>query len=241
MVERPYKIPSGSLLTVCTTSDFFIEGADIMRLHAWDFIHERYDCLFHTVTKRPERIKQSLPDIWFDGWNNVVISVTVENEEQAWRRIPVLLDLPIKHKGIVMEPLLEQVDISPFLSSGEIETVVVGGESYVGYDGLARELRMPWVKDIQSQCKDYNTNFMFHQTGSRFVLDNNKPIYVQKRDEGNLADFYKLDYIDDSVGDWKTTIEEVRDKHIMESAFKIYKQMTLQDLGVDILPKSGKE
>lgn len=233
--EAPYKIPSGSIFRVCTTSDFFISEADTMRRVAWDFIHERYDCLFHIVTKRPERILQTLPDIWLDGWDNVVISVTVENESAAWERIPILLDLPIKHMSLSLEPLLENIDIAPFLSSGLIETVLVSGESYTGLEGMARKIDMQWVKNIQEQCKYFNTNFIFNKTGSQLKLEQYKnPIYVRERDEHNLADFYKLDYIDDTVGSWEANIKEIEQRHITEQAYKVYKQITLSDLGFDL-------
>jgi protein gp37 len=95
--ELQYKVKSGSTIIVCSTSDFFLEEADFMRAEAWKFIHERYDCLFHIITKRPERIQQTLPELWLEGWDNVMISVSVENENRAYERIPILLDLPIKH------------------------------------------------------------------------------------------------------------------------------------------------
>lgn len=233
--ELPYRIESGTIFRVCTTSDFFIEGADTIRNIAWGFIHERYECLFHIVTKRPERIPQSLPDTWLGGWDNVIVSVTVENEDNAWKRIPILLELPIRHMALSLEPLLENIDISPFLSSGLIETVIVSGESYTGYEGMAREINIEWVKNIQEQCKYFNTNFVFNRTGSQLKLtDYKRPIYVRERDEHNLAEFYKLDYTDDSVGSWEANIKEIEQRHITEQAFKVYKQLTLKDLGLDM-------
>lgn len=232
--ELQYKIPSGSIIITCLTSDFFLEEADTMRIEAWNFIHERQDCLFHIITKRPERIKQCLPDNWLEGWHNVIISVTAENENRAWERIPILLNLPIRHKGINIAPMLEQMDISPFLSSGDIENVSIGGESYLGFDGLARKLKLSWVKDIAKQCIDYNTNFNFYQTGSRLELENGQIIHINKRDEHGLADFYKLNHIDDMVGDWRATAKELEMQSLAEQAHKVYKQLTLADLGVDM-------
>ena len=61
----PYKglhrIPAGSLIYTCFTSDFFIEEADDWRPEAWDMIRRRPDCSFFMITKRPERILQCLP------------------------------------------------------------------------------------------------------------------------------------------------------------------------------------
>lgn len=231
--ELEYKIPSGSHIMVCLSSDFFIEEADIWRHDAWEYIHERKDCLFEIITKRPERISQCLPDNWLDGWNNVIINVTAENENRAWERIPILLDLPIKHMGVVIEPMLEQMDIRPYLSSGLIERVTVGGESYKGWDGLARELHLDWVKDIQQQCKEYEVPFSFHQTGTRLKVDNNKIITVMKKtDEYGLAKFYGFDIEEAGGINWKATAEELELQALAENAHRIYKQLTLEDYGV---------
>lgn len=229
--ELEYKIPSGSHIMVCLSSDFFIEEADVWRHDAWEFIHERKDCLFEIITKRPERISQCLPDNWLYGWNNVIINVTAENENRAWERIPILLDLPIKHIGIVIEPMLEQMDIRPYLSSGLIERVTVGGESYKGFEGLARELHLDWVKDIQQQCKEYEVPFNFHQTGTRLKVDNNKIITVMKKtDEYGLAKFYGFDIEEAGGINWRATAEELELQALAENAHRIYKQLTLEDI-----------
>ena len=232
--ELTYKIPSGSLIMTCMTSDFFIEEADIWRQDAWQFIHERRDCLFQIITKRPERIKQCLPDNWLNGWNNVIISVTAENENRAWERVPILLDLPIKHKGIVIAPMLEHMDIKPFLSSGEIEQVSISGESYIGWDGIARVLKMSWVKDIKQQCEEYDVPFRFHQTGSRLELENGRILHINKRDEHGLADFYDLNIEEAGGINWKMTAEELELQSLAENAHRIYKQLTLDDWGVTL-------
>ncbi len=59
-----YKYPSGSVFLTCFTSDFFIEEADEWRPEAWEIMRERSDCTFYMITKRPERILQSLPADW---------------------------------------------------------------------------------------------------------------------------------------------------------------------------------
>lgn len=224
--ELQYKIPSGSMIMTCMTSDFFIEEADIWRIEAWEFMHTRKDCFFQIITKRPERIWQCLPDNWLDGWHNVMINVTAENQERAWERIPILLNLPIKHKGIIIAPMLEKMDIRPFLSSGEIERVSVAGESKS--DGFGRILDYNWVVDIAEQCKEYDTNFYFHQTGSRLLKDN-KIIKIPRRDEKELANFYRIDIIENELN-WEQTVKEIELQDLAEDAHRVYKQLTLNDL-----------
>lgn len=229
-----YKIPSGSTVMTCLTSDFFLEEADIMRQEAWDFMHERYDCLFQIITKRPERIRQCLPDNWLGGYENVMISVTAENTQRAYERIPILLDIDLKYRGVVIEPMLESMDISPFLSSGIINQVTVGGESYMGNAGKPRELELSWVEDISNQCREYDTNFYFHQTGSRLKLKGGKTIRIKKSDEHNLAQFYRLDYIDNmDLVNWEHKAEEIFYRNLAEQAREVYRQITLEDLMIN--------
>ena len=57
-----WKVPSGSLMWTCFTSDFFIDDADQWREDAWLMIKRRDDLHFFMVTKRPERIAQCLPE-----------------------------------------------------------------------------------------------------------------------------------------------------------------------------------
>lgn len=225
--ELEYKIPSGSIIMTSLTSDFFIEEADIWRYDAWKFIRERQDCLFVIITKRPERIYETLPYNWLDGYDNVKISVSVENEKQAWIRIPILLELPIKHKGINLAPLLENIDIRPFLSSGDIEEVGLAGESYRGLDGPARTLKMSWVKNIRSQCIEYDTYFNFYQTGSKLELENGQIINVYKRDEYELAKFYKLNTGTNFNKQWEQNIKNLELRLIEEDAYTLYKQIEL--------------
>ena len=84
-----YKVPCGSHIYTCFSSDFFHADADGWRDDAWDMIHERSDCTFFMITKRPERIAEHLPSGWREGWEHVTIAVTCENQEMADKRLPI--------------------------------------------------------------------------------------------------------------------------------------------------------
>jgi protein gp37 len=129
-------------------------------------IRARSDLRFFIVTKRIHRFNVSLPDDWGDGYDNVAICCTVENQDRADYRLPIFLAAPIRHKSIICEPLLESIDLSAYLSTA-IEQVVVGGES--GND--ARICRYDWVLAIREQCLKAGTPFHFKQTGARFEKD----------------------------------------------------------------------
>ena len=78
-----YKIPSGTCIYTCFTSDFLLEDADVWRQDAWAMIRERSDCTFLFITKRIDRLMQCVPSDWGDGYDNVVVCCTVENQERA--------------------------------------------------------------------------------------------------------------------------------------------------------------
>ena len=65
------------------TSDFFHPDADEWRKEAWSMMRTRADFDFFFVTKRPERFHVNLPDNWGDGYPNVHICCTCENQYMA--------------------------------------------------------------------------------------------------------------------------------------------------------------
>lgn len=65
---------------------------------------------FLLLTKRPQNIAGFLPGDWGAGYPNVWIGTTVENQEEAERRIPHLLATPAKVRFVSAEPLLSRVD-----------------------------------------------------------------------------------------------------------------------------------
>ena len=75
-----YKIKSGEMIRVCMTSDFFLAEADEWRPEAWDMMRRRPDVIFYLLTKRPERIEKCLPPDWGEGYENVLLNVTCENQ-----------------------------------------------------------------------------------------------------------------------------------------------------------------
>ena len=165
--DGSYRLQESGYVYACMTSDFFIEEADEWRKEAWAFIKERSDLSFFIITKRIERFHVSLPSDWGDGYENVTICSTCENQSTADRRLPVMLSLPIKHMEIIHEPMLEAVDISKYLSTGKIEAVTCGGES----GPEARLCDYSWILDTRRQCLEYNVPFHFKQTGALFRKD----------------------------------------------------------------------
>ncbi len=187
-----YKFPAGTLFYTCFSSDFFHPAADAWRPDAWRMMRERADCSFYMITKRPERIADVLPPDWGSGYENVEIGCTCENQDMADRRLPIFLELPLAHRSIIHEPMLEQIDIRPYLKqyANRIDSVTVGGES--GPD--ARICDFDWVIDTQQQCVEYGIPFHYHQTGAR--LRRGERVYNIPRDHQHTqAQKAGLDYL----------------------------------------------
>ncbi len=72
-------------------------------------IRERSDLHFVFLTKRIEKFMQCIPDDWNDGYDNVTIGCTIENQDRADYRLSIFSKLPIIHKNIICQPLIEQV------------------------------------------------------------------------------------------------------------------------------------
>ena len=151
---------------------------------------------FQVLTKRPERmlsyLLQDRRTEWADcavklcgKWDprllhgkinygnavlpNVWIGVTVENQQAADERIPLLLQMPVAAGWISMEPLLGPVDLR--FTNGLVhgcdaadyllDWVVVGGESGPN----ARPIHPEWVRSLRDQCAEVDVPFMFKQWG----------------------------------------------------------------------------
>jgi protein gp37 len=164
--DGSYKLKGPDDIATCFTSDFFLDAADAWRPEAWRMMRERSDLTFFFITKRILRFREGLPGDWGDGYPNVSIGTTCENQAAANERLPYFLSLPIRTKTIVCEPMLEAIDLRPYLGPG-VAQVVAGGES--GED--ARLMRYDWALDLYRQCEQAGVPLWFKQTGARFEKD----------------------------------------------------------------------
>lgn len=167
----------------------------------------RPDVDFLVLTKRPERkaeylndddLEDRLTELWQGDdpdkktWNlmlplpNVHLGTSIENQEQADKRIPHLLRCPAAVRFLSVEPLLEPVDLSSWLNSwvcygqcgGDehcpgceppIGWVIVGSESGHG----RRPMNLDWARLIRDQCRKAGVAFFMKQleAGGKIVHD----------------------------------------------------------------------
>lgn len=163
-----YKLtPEGGTVFTCMTSDFFLDGADQWRGSCFEMMKQRPDLDFYIITKRIDRFLSCIPDDWGEGYENVTICSTCENQDRADYRLPILLSLPIRNREIICEPLLEEIHIEKYLETGLISHVTCGGES----GDNARVCDFRWVKELRRQCVRAGVPFYFKQTGALFLKD----------------------------------------------------------------------
>ena len=185
-----YKVPAGSRIFTCFSSDFFHKDTDEWRDEAWRMIQERSDCTFFMITKRPERMKDHIPTDAYE-WDHLTIAVTCENQWMAEKRLPLYLSLPLRHHSVMIEPMLSRVNLRPYFLEypGVIESVSVGGES--GPD--ARPCNYAWVLDVHMQCVENSAAFSYHQTGAKLIR-NGKVYTIPREKQHEQAHKAKLDY-----------------------------------------------
>lgn len=110
--------------------------------------------IFMILTKRPERMREFFtewaPNPFFEPLPNVWLGVTSENQEQADKRIPTLLQIPAAIWFVSVEPMLCDITLPSFP-----DFVICGPETGLG----KRECKKEWIESLYSQCKDANVPF----------------------------------------------------------------------------------
>ena len=147
-------------------SDFFDEEVDpSWRKEAWEIIRQTTNLDWLVLTKRPENIFSMLPEGWGEGWSNVWLGASAENQEMVDERFPILSSVPAKVRFISAEPLLGPISIP---KNHLIDWIIVGGESGPG----SRPMELEWADSVRVQCEKQNVKFFFKQTGTVYAKNN---------------------------------------------------------------------
>ena len=88
------------------------------------------------------------------------IGTSVESQKYA-PRLTVLSRIPAAVRFVSVEPLLERVDLAPWLESEAIHWVIVGGES----GPKARPMELDWARDLRDQSNRAGVAFFLKQLG----------------------------------------------------------------------------
>ena len=197
-LDEPLKVKKPSRIGVSFMGDPFHSEITV------DFLWQMFDvinsCDRHTyliLTKRPELAKQ-----FFDkqvkeyGWgelpNHLWLGVTAENQEQADKRIPILLQIPAAVRFVSIEPMLGEVKLSQdwvdYLAGWDVEAQHTSAcDPNSGCSGdcpeasqyqtekldwvivgaesgqKRRECDPHWIRDIAGQCQDSDVPIFIKQ------------------------------------------------------------------------------
>ena len=122
--------------------------------------------VFQVLTKRPGRAAgwwNSRGQATFGEWpDNVWMGTSVESQKYA-PRLSVLRRIPATVRFVSAEPLLERIDLSPWLEDGTIQWVIAGGES----GPRARPMDLDWARDLRDQSAKADVAFFLKQLGGK--------------------------------------------------------------------------
>lgn len=116
--------------------------------------------VFDRATDLGANVGKGMPRAqWIWPLPNVWLGVSAEDQKSAERRLDALVDTPAAVRWVSAEPLLNQLDIGPWL--GSLSWVVAGGES----GSQARPMNSRWARLLRDQCSAAGVPFLFRQWG----------------------------------------------------------------------------
>jgi protein gp37 len=145
--------------------DWFDNQADPQwRADAFKLVRETPNLDWQILTKRPQNIAKMLPPDWGNGYRNVWLGISAENQNYYSQRWPFLAKIPAVVRFISYEPALGSLGPIDIGIGVLADWVIVGGES-----GKApREMDEQWARDVREQCRKLGiTFFMKQMTGKR--------------------------------------------------------------------------
>jgi protein gp37 len=143
-------------------SDVYEDRADLAkeRDKLWSLIEKTPALDWLVLTKRPENVQRLSP--YGDKWpNNVWLGTSVENQEWADKRLPLINTVPAKIRFLSCEPLLGPIDLSALVKKKSIHWIIAGGESGPG----SRPMSPEWVRGLRDFSAKRDIAFHFKQWG----------------------------------------------------------------------------
>jgi len=183
LLDLPMRWRRPRRVFVNSMSDLFHEDVPAEYIgRVWNIMGNASQHTFQVLTKRHERMR-AIVEAYYAAvgcppYRNVWLGVSVENQEFAKQRIPVLLQTAAAVRFISAEPLLGPIDLRFGRLRGtpreadmptdlhrlgaEINWVIVGGES--GPD--ARVCELDWIRGIVRQCRAAKVPVFVKQLGT---------------------------------------------------------------------------
>jgi protein gp37 len=113
------------------------------------------------LTKRPQNIRKMLPADWGNGYPNVWLGTTTEDEVHYRQRWPILAPIPAVIRFISYEPAIGP--LGPLADAATPDWIICGGESGPG----ARMMEPTWARQTRDQCHALGIAFFMKQMTAR--------------------------------------------------------------------------
>lgn len=209
-LNEPSKRKKGAKIFLGSMTDLFQDNIPFGWLYEiMKVVKDNPQHIFQILTKRPERMRDFFqwlyvdqPANWVSSFNNLTylpnlwIGVTTENQEQANKRIPMLLEIPAAIRFVSVEPMLDSVNLGMLITENMgnrfrmvYDPIMTGtktlwdttnliGEENVnkidwvivggetGSKSKTREIKINDVYNLYQQCKITETPFFFKQWGA---------------------------------------------------------------------------
>lgn len=178
-------------------ADVFEKRKDLEepRERLWRLIESTKNLDWLLLTKRIENVESMVG--WGKAWpDNVWLGTTIEDQEYAELRLPILLKQKANIKFISAEPLLGDIRLGSRVK-GRLDWVIAGGES----GGHSRPMSLAAVRRLRDESQKYGIKFLFKQWGNWVPADQvelkkqtgrtdifNGLIRLSKADAGRMLD-----------------------------------------------------
>ncbi len=163
--DAPLKWKKPRVILVNDMGDFCHHNiCERMQLDALQVMFHSTRHIFLILTKRADelaRIFTIYGKAWRPFYSHIWLGVSVENQEQADKRIPELLKIPHFKKWVSVEPMLDRINIRYDVAN--LNWVVCGGETGKG----ARYMCDLWARELKDHCKKAGTPFFMKQMSNR--------------------------------------------------------------------------
>ena len=118
---------------------------------------EIYEERYHGPNPSKGHLKGPLSNTW--------LGVSVEDQQTADERIPILQEIPAPLRWVQAAPLIGQLSLAKYLKGKKaIDWVIADGES--GAEGEARPCDPGWMRRLRDECREAGKAFFFHQWGT---------------------------------------------------------------------------
>jgi len=192
-LTAPLRLRKPARIGVQFMGDLFLEGVGIhWQGMVWDVMERCPQHTFVVLTKRPRLMLEALDRLVESHGvlNNVWLGVTVENQQRADERIPLLLQCPAKVRWASVEPMLDVVDLQSVqcdhckwdvlngcqynienpgsqrnwqLGTRRLDWIICGAESGSG----ARWMDPDDARDLRDQCHAAGVAFFMKQMSNK--------------------------------------------------------------------------